>query len=145
MAARLRAKPGAHAVPVTIGDMTSTRVPGEFRLVYLVYNTIMNVTTQDEQVAVFENAAAHLGAGGCFVVEVIVPQLREVPPGAAGRVFTWSPGTSESRRSTTSSARSRGRTTGSSSKGGCPPLGAVPLCLALRARLDGQAGRHAPT
>jgi SAM-dependent methyltransferase len=91
MAARLRAKPGADAVPVTIGDMTSTRVPGEYRLVYLVFNTIMNVTTQDEQVAVFANAAAHLGAGGCFVVEVIVPQLREVPVGARGRVFALEP------------------------------------------------------
>jgi SAM-dependent methyltransferase len=91
MAARLRAKKDGAAVPVTIGDMTSTRVPGDFRLVYLVYNTIMNVTTQDEQVAVFENAAAHLGAGGCFVVEVIVPQLREVPPGATGRVFAMEP------------------------------------------------------
>ncbi|SRR5579862_6027209 len=91
MAAELRKKPGAEAVPVTIGDMTTTRVPGSFRLVYLVANTIMNVTTQDEQVAVFANAAAHLDPGGCFVVEVIVPQLREVPPGTTGRVFTLRP------------------------------------------------------
>ena len=61
---------------MTIGDMTSDRVEGSFRLVYLVFNTIMNVTTQDEQVAVFANAAAHLEPGGCFVVEVLVPQLR---------------------------------------------------------------------
>jgi SAM-dependent methyltransferase len=88
MAARLEAKPGGDAVPVTIGDMATTRVPGTFTLVYLVANTIMNVTTQDEQVAVFANAAAHLEPGGCFVVEVIVPQLRHVPPGAVGRVFT---------------------------------------------------------
>ena len=87
MAERLRAKPGADAVPVTIGDMTTTRVPGAFRLVYLVFNTIMNVTTQREQVAVFANAAAHLEPGGCFVVEVIVPQLRRLPPGEKGRVF----------------------------------------------------------
>lgn len=91
MVDQLRAKPGADKVPVTIGDMTTTRVPGRFRLVYLVANTIMNVTTQDEQVAVFRNAAVHLGAGGCFVVAVIVPQLREVPPGARGRVFTLDP------------------------------------------------------
>jgi SAM-dependent methyltransferase len=91
MAERLQAKPGAEAVPVTIGDMTSTRVPGSFTLVYLVANTIMNVTTQDEQVAVFANAAAHLEAGGCFVVQVIVPQLRAVPPGERGRVFTLDP------------------------------------------------------
>ena len=88
MADRMRAKPGADAVPVTIGDMTTTRVPGTFALVYLVANTIMNVTTQDEQVSVFANAAAHLHPGGCFVVELIVPQLRAVPRGEPGRVFT---------------------------------------------------------
>jgi len=87
MAGRLRAKPGADGVPVTIGDMTTTRVPGPCTLVYLVANTLMNVTTQDEQVAVFGNAAAHLEPGGRFVVELIVPQLRSVPPGEAGRVF----------------------------------------------------------
>jgi SAM-dependent methyltransferase len=87
MAERLRAKPGADAVAVTIGDMTTTRVPGSFSLVYLVANTIMNVTTQDEQVAVFANAAAHLEPGGCFVVEVLVPQLQHVPPGDTARVF----------------------------------------------------------
>ena len=91
MAAKLRAKPGAESVPVTLGDMTSTRVPGSFRLVYLVANTIMNVTTQDEQVAVFANAAAHLEPGGAFVVELIVPQLRRVPPSETARVFTLDP------------------------------------------------------
>jgi SAM-dependent methyltransferase len=89
MAERLFAKPGVGAVPGTIGDMTTTRVPGAFRLVYLVANTIMNVTTQDDQLAVFANAAAHLEPGGCFVVEVIVPQLRRVPPGEVARVFTF--------------------------------------------------------
>jgi SAM-dependent methyltransferase len=88
MAEQLRAKPGAEAVPVTVGDMTTTRVAGGFTLVYLVANTIMNVTTQSEQVAVFANAAAHLEPGGYFVVEVIVPQLRRVPRGEMGRVFT---------------------------------------------------------
>ena len=91
MAEQLRTKPGSDAVPVTVGDMTRTRVPGEFSLVYLVRNTIMNVTTQDDQIAVFENAAAHLAVGGCFVVEVIVPQLRRVPPGEVARVFTLEP------------------------------------------------------
>ena len=72
--------------------MTSARVPGApFRLVYLVANTIMNVTTQEDQLAVFANAAAHLEPGGCFVVEVIVPQLRRIPPGEIGRVFTLDP------------------------------------------------------
>ena len=92
MAAQLHAKPGADAVPVTIGDMTTARVPGApFTLVYLVANTIMNVTTQDDQLAVFANAAAHLEPGGCFVLEVIVPQLRRVPPGETARVFTLDP------------------------------------------------------
>jgi SAM-dependent methyltransferase len=91
MARRLRAKTGAETVPVTIGDMTSTRVPGTFRLVYLVANTIMNVTTQDDQLAVFANAAAHLEPGGVFAVEVLVPQLRRVAPGQTAWVFTLDP------------------------------------------------------
>jgi len=91
MVEQFRAKSGADTVPVTIGDMTTTRVPGTFKLVYLVANTIMNVTTQDEQLRVFANAAAHLETGGHFVVEVIVPQLRSVPPGEMGRVFTLDP------------------------------------------------------
>jgi len=91
MAGKLRAKPGTEDVPVTVGDMRSARVPGRFTLVYLVANAIMNVTTQDDQLAVFANAAAHLDPGGCFVVEVIVPQLRSVPPGETGRVFTLEP------------------------------------------------------
>ena len=92
MAERLRAKPGADAVPVTVGDMTTTRVDGPFTLVYLVFNTIENVTSQDEQVAVFANAAAHLAPGGRFVVEVEVPSLPGLPSGERGRVFDLSPG-----------------------------------------------------
>ena len=91
MVERLRAKPGSDAVPVTVGDMVTTVVPGSFSLVYLVANTIMNVTTQQEQLAVFANAAAHLRPGGFFVVEVIVPQLQHVPPGDSARVFTLEP------------------------------------------------------
>jgi SAM-dependent methyltransferase len=87
MVARLRAKPGAEAVGVTIGDFASTRVDGTFALVYLVINTIMNLTSQDEQVACFANAAAHLEPGGCFVVEVGVPQLQRLPPGETVRAF----------------------------------------------------------
>ena len=87
MAEQLRAKPGADAVAVTIGDMTATRVAGTFTLVYVVWNTIMNVTTQDEQLAVFGNAAAHLAPGGCFVVEVYVPQAHRRLPDDPGRVF----------------------------------------------------------
>ncbi|WP_020422627.1 class I SAM-dependent methyltransferase [Amycolatopsis sp. ATCC 39116] len=81
MVARLRAKPGGDAVGVTIGDFATTRVPGEFSVAYLVFNTIMNLTTQTDQVACFRNAAAHLRPGGCFVIEVGVPALRQLPPG----------------------------------------------------------------
>ena len=90
MVARLREKPGADAIGVTIGDFASTRVDGSFRLVYLVFNTIMNLTTQDEQVACFRNAAAHLEPGGCFLIEVGVPQLRRLPPGETFHVFAAS-------------------------------------------------------
>jgi hypothetical protein len=87
MVGKLRAKPGADAVEVVIGDMTTTRVSGAFTLVYLVFNAMMNVTTQDEQVAVFENAAAHLGPCGRFVVELTVPEPHRHPPGTLGVVF----------------------------------------------------------
>jgi SAM-dependent methyltransferase len=70
MVARLRTKPGAEAIGVTIGDFATARVEGAFSLVYLVFNTIGNLTTQDAQVACFENAAAHLEPGGCFVIEL---------------------------------------------------------------------------
>jgi SAM-dependent methyltransferase len=88
MVEKLRGKPGADAVPVTIGDMTTTRLSDRFELVYLVANSIMNVTTQEEQIAVFSNAAAHLVPGGHFVIELIVPQLRRVPLSEVARVFT---------------------------------------------------------
>lgn len=91
MVEQLQGKHGADAVPVTVGDMTSTRLPNRFELVYLVANSIMNVTTQEEQIAVFSNAAAHLAIGGRFVVELIVPQLRRVPPSEVARVFTLDP------------------------------------------------------
>jgi SAM-dependent methyltransferase len=87
MAGRLRAKPGGEAVGVTIGDFASATVDGTFSVAYLVFNTIMNLTTQDAQVACFRNVAAHLEPGGCFVVEVGVPDLRRLPPGETGRVF----------------------------------------------------------
>jgi SAM-dependent methyltransferase len=87
MAARLRAKPGGDAISVAIGDMTATTVDGPFSLVYLVYNTIENITTQDGQVACFGNAAAHLSPGGHFLIEVGVPGLRTLPPGTTHQVF----------------------------------------------------------
>jgi SAM-dependent methyltransferase len=91
MVEQLRGKPGADAVPVTIGDMATTRLPGSFDLVYVVANSIMNLTTQEEQIAVFSNAAAHLAPGGHFVIELIVPQLRRVPLSEAGWVFILDP------------------------------------------------------
>jgi SAM-dependent methyltransferase len=92
MAARLRAKDSANRIDVTIGDIATTRVDGSFRLVYLVYNTIGNLLTQDRQVACFANAAAHLEPGGCFVIELVVPDLRRLPPGEDARVFAHAPG-----------------------------------------------------
>jgi SAM-dependent methyltransferase len=91
MAARLRAKAGAEQVGVTIGDFATATVEGTFSLVYLVANTIMNLTTQDEQVACFRNAAAHLQPGGCFVVEVLVPRLQRLPPGERFQPFAVGP------------------------------------------------------
>jgi SAM-dependent methyltransferase len=87
MVAELRAKPGGEAIEVAIGDFASTRVVGTFSLAYLVFNTIMNLTDQDEQVDCFQNAAAHLGPGGCFVIEVGVPDLQRLPRGETYRPF----------------------------------------------------------
>ena len=81
MTAQLRAKPGADAIEVTVGDFATTRVDGTFSLVYLVFNTISNLTTQAQQVECFRNAAAHLAPGGTFVIEVGVPSLQRLPPG----------------------------------------------------------------
>jgi SAM-dependent methyltransferase len=91
MVARLKAKPGADDIGVTIGDFATTSVGRTFRLAYLVFNTIMNLTTQDEQVECFRNVAAHLEPEGCFVIEVGVPDLRRLPPGETARVFAMTP------------------------------------------------------
>ena len=90
MVARLRAKPGGEDIGVTIGDFATTTVEGTFSVAYLVFNTIMNLTTQDAQVACFRNVAAHLEPGGCFVIEVGVPSLRLLPPGQTIRAFHMS-------------------------------------------------------
>ena len=92
MVDQLKRKDGAQRVNVTIGDMAATRVEGRFRLVYLVFNTIGNLFTQDAQVACFKNAAAHLEPGGSFLIEVGVPDLRRLPPGEDARVFAHAPG-----------------------------------------------------
>lgn len=92
MAQRLRAKDPTGRVAVSIGDMTTARVPGDFTLVYLVYNTIGNLLSQDEQVACFANAAAHLHPGGRFLIELAVPALRRLPPTEDAVVFAHRPG-----------------------------------------------------
>jgi SAM-dependent methyltransferase len=87
MAAKLSAKPGGEDIDVTIGDFATTTVDATFSVAYLVFNTILNLTTQAAQVACFQNVAAHLEPGGCFVIEVGVPRLQELPPGKTFRVF----------------------------------------------------------
>jgi SAM-dependent methyltransferase len=87
MVERLRAKPGGEGIGVTIGDFATARADGSFRLAYLVFNTIMNLTSQAAQVACFRNVAEHLEPGGRFVIEVGVPDLQRLPPGERFVVF----------------------------------------------------------
>jgi SAM-dependent methyltransferase len=87
MAACLREKVSEDQVAVVIGDMATTRVPGQFTLVYLAWNSISNLRTQSEQVACFRNAARHLAPGGHFVIELFVPALRRLPPGQVAIPF----------------------------------------------------------
>jgi SAM-dependent methyltransferase len=91
MVAELRKKPRGDTMPVTIGDFATTRVEGRFKLAYLLRNTITNLTSQDEQVSCFQNVAGHLEPGGCFVIEVFVPELRRLPPGEKYLPFTVTP------------------------------------------------------
>jgi SAM-dependent methyltransferase len=92
MVARLRSKRDAERVAVTVGDFATTTVDGTYSVVYLVANTIMNLTTQDEQVACFRNAAAHLEPNGSFLIEVLVPRLQRLPPGETFQPFSVEPG-----------------------------------------------------
>jgi SAM-dependent methyltransferase len=92
MIGQLRAKADEAAIPVIAGDMATTRAPGSYTLVYLVYNTISNLLTQGEQVECFRNAARHLLPGGRFVIELWVPELRKLPPEQQATVFTSEPG-----------------------------------------------------
>jgi SAM-dependent methyltransferase len=87
MVAELRRKPGGDRLPVVVGDMTTTRVGSGYQVAYLVYNTITNLLTQDDQVECFRTVAEQLAPGGCFVVEVFVPQLRRMPPGQSAVPF----------------------------------------------------------
>jgi len=91
MVAQLRKKPGGADIPVAMGDFATTTVDARFSLVYLVFNTIMNLTSQDAQVACFQNAAAHLETGGRFVIEVGVPDFQRLPRGEVYRPFTVRP------------------------------------------------------
>ncbi|HTZ07561.1 MAG TPA: class I SAM-dependent methyltransferase [Acidimicrobiales bacterium] len=91
MAGRLHTDAGALSIGVTVGDFATSRVEGRFRLVYLVRNTITNLTTQAEQVLCFRNAAEHLEPGGHFVIENYVPELRRLPPGETTHLFEVSP------------------------------------------------------
>ena len=141
MAARLAAKSGAEAIDVTIGDFATARVEGSFRLAYLVFNTIMNLTTQEAQVACFQNVAAHLEIGGRFVVEVLIPQIRRLPPGQVLRDFHVSDrhwGLDRVRRRQPAADLApllvRGRQ-------GPPRRDAVPLRVAGGTRSDGAPGR----
>ena len=84
---RLRTKVDEATIPVVVGDMATARAPGAYSLVYLVFNTISNLLTQDEQVACFRNAARHLAPGGRFVIELWVPELRKLPPGQRATVW----------------------------------------------------------
>lgn len=81
MVAEMRGKPGGAAIPVTLGDMATTRVPGSFSLVFLIFNTFSNLTTQDAQIDCFRNAADHLLPGGYFVIENAVPPIQRLPFG----------------------------------------------------------------
>src|SRR5215208_5624784 len=89
MVAQLHEKPGGERIEVAMGDFATTRVDGTFSLAYLVFNTINNLTSQDAQVACFENVAAHLQPGGCFVVEVGMPQLQRLPAGQTIHTFYY--------------------------------------------------------
>jgi SAM-dependent methyltransferase len=91
MVDRLRTKVDDRTLPVVVGDMATARAPGEYSLVYLVFNTISNLLTQAEQVACFRNAARHLRPGGRFVIELWVPELRKLPPGQQATVFQAEP------------------------------------------------------
>ena len=92
MVEQLRTKVDEDTIPVVLGDMATATAPGEFSLVYLVFNTIANLLTQEEQVACFRNAARHLVPGGRFVIELWVPELRKLPPGVEATVWLNEPG-----------------------------------------------------
>ena len=87
MIERLQAKQGSEAIEVTIGDFSTTEVEGTFKLAYLLFNTITNLTSQMAQIQCFRNVAEHLETGGCFVIETFIPELRVLPPGVTVRAL----------------------------------------------------------
>jgi SAM-dependent methyltransferase len=91
MVARLRAKPGGDAITVVMGDFATTRVDAAFSLVYVVFNTMMNLRTQEAQVGCFDNVASHLESGGCFVAEMMLPELQRLSRGERFLPFAVSP------------------------------------------------------
>ncbi len=84
---QLRQKPGHETIATRVGDMATVDMGRRYGLVYLVFNTIGNLMTQEAQVACFRNAARHLEPGGCFVIESNVPDLRRLTPGSQASVF----------------------------------------------------------
>ena len=140
MVARLPSKPGGEAIGVTIGDMATTRVDGAFTVVYLVYNTIDNLASQEAQLACFRNVAEHLIPGGCFVIETNVPHLRHLPPGQDILGYRAGPGRIMRFSFDHATQQYRGHYlefTG----GRVMPDDPVPLHMAIRARPDGAARR----
>ena len=142
MVEQLRTKVDEDTIPVVLGDMATATAPGEFSLVYLVFNTIANLLTQEEQVACFRNAARHLVPGGRFVIELWVPELRKLPPGVQATVWLNEPGyigldTYDVLHQRVVSHHFR------FDEGRQAELGphAAPVHLAVRARPDGTAGR----
>ena len=141
MVARLRAKPGGEDIDVTIGDFATTTVDGTFSVAYLVFNTIMNLTTQEAQVACFRNVAAHLEPGGCFVIEVGVPGLQRLPPGETIHAFHVSEtrwGLDEYDVATQGLTSHHFEIVDGRARA---PLGSLPVRVALGARPDGTARR----
>ena len=141
MAAKLRAKPGGEDIDVTIGDFANTAADGTFSVAYLVFNTILNLTTQAAQVACFRNVAAHLEPGGCFVIEVGVPGLQEAP---ARRDLPRLPREREQmgiRRVRRRESRPHLPSFRDRRRKSRAPLDSLPVRVALGARPDGAARR----
>lgn len=126
MVAQLRTKADEATIPVVIGDMSTATMPGRYALVFLVFNTISNLLTQEQQIACFRNAARHLAPGGRFVIELWVPELRKLPPGQQAVVVRTEPATSSSIPMTRWRSRSP-RTISASATTGRPTSSAPPI------------------